>query len=167
MNRIVKFETIVMVPLFLIGMCVSIYGVFMRYVLNNPVHWIEEIFALTIVWSIFIGFSTALKSNHHIALEFLYDLLPNKVQRVIDFVGYIIGMLFTIFFMYYGLQMVLQAYRVGGVTLEAQIPLWIATFIIPIAGLLLFLAYVEKCMNHFSKKNKKKEEENDHGIFAG
>jgi TRAP-type C4-dicarboxylate transport system permease small subunit len=69
--------------------------------------------------------------------------------------------------MYYGLQMVLQAYRVGGVTLEAQIPLWIATFIIPIAGLLLFLAYVEKCMNHFSKKNKKKEEENDHGIFAG
>lgn len=167
MNRIVKLETILMVPLFLIGMCVCIYGVFMRYVLNHPVHWIEEIFALTLVWSIFIGFSTALKNNHHIALDLLYALLPKKAQRIIDLVGYAIGMLFTIFFIYYGLQMVLQQYRVGGVTLEAQTPLWIVTLIMPIAGLLLFLAYLEKCINHFSIKNNKKGEENDHGIFAG
>jgi C4-dicarboxylate transporter, DctQ subunit len=167
MDRIVKIETLLMVPLFLIGMCVCIYGVFMRYILNNPVHWIEEIFALTIVWSIFIGFSTALKNNNHIALDLLYMYLPKKAQRITDLIGYVIGILFSIFFIYFGFQMVSEAYRVGGVSLEARIPLWIESIIMPIGGLLLFLAYIEKCINHFSPKNKKKEEGKDHGVFAG
>ncbi|MET3699823.1 C4-dicarboxylate transporter DctQ subunit [Bacillus oleivorans] len=167
MERITKLETLLMVPLFLIGMCVCIFGVFMRYILNNPVHWIEEIFALTIVWSIFIGFSTALKNNNHIALDLLYAFLPKRVQRFLDLVGYTIGMMFSIFFIYYGFQMVFEAYRVGGVSLEAKIPLWIESMIMPIGGLLLFLAYLEKLINYFSIKNKKIEEEKNHGIFTG
>lgn len=166
MSRIVKLETIIMVPLFLIGMFVCMYGVFMRYVLNNPVHWIEEIFALTIVWSVFIGFSTALKNDNHIALDLLYSALPRKAQQILDLIGYLIGITFSIFFVYYGGLMVIKAYQVGGVSLESQIPLWITSLIMPIAGLLLLLAYIEKCINHFSAK-KNRDEEKNHGIFAG
>jgi C4-dicarboxylate transporter, DctQ subunit len=165
MSLLNKFEKIIMIPLFLLGMCISLYGVFMRYVINSPVHWIEEIFALTLVWAIFIGFSTALKNNNHIALDLVYVHLPKRIQRILDLVGFLIGIAFSIFFIYYGTLMVLEAYRIGGVTLDARIPLWITSLIMPLTGILLMLAFIEKIINHFSKKKNK--EESDNGILAG
>lgn len=152
MKWIAKLENVIMIPLFLTGMCISLYGVIMRYIFNNPVIWIEEIFALTLVWSIFIGFSTALKNNDHIALDILYSVLPKKIQRVLDLIGYAIGIMFSIFFIYYGFLMVIEAYKIGGVSLDAQLPLWIISIIMPLTGVLLILAYIEKVINHFTFK---------------
>jgi len=163
MNRIAQFEKAIMIPLFLIGMGISLYGVIMRYILNNPIHWIEEIFALTLVWSIFIGFSTALKSDNHIALDLLYSVLPKKIQSVLDLIGYAIGIMFASFFIYYGLLMVIEAYKIGGVSLDAHLPLWIISIIMPLTGVFLILAYIEKIINHFSNKRR---DQND-GSIAG
>ena len=152
MNRVAQLEKVIMIPLFLIGMVISLYGVIMRYILNNPIHWIEEIFALTLVWSIFIGFSTALKSDNHIALDLLYSILPKKIQSLLDLIGYAIGIMFSSFFIYYGLLMVIEAYKIGGVSLDAQLPLWIISIIMPLTGVFLLLAYLEKIINHFTYK---------------
>jgi len=166
MNRIAKIEKLIMIPLFLTGMCVCLYGVIMRYIFNNPVHWIEEIFALTLVWAIFIGFSSALKNDNHISLDLLYEFLPKKIQRIFDLVGYVIGIMFSIFFIYYGSLMVIEAYQIGGVSLDAKIPLWISSIIMPLAGVFLILAYIEKIINHFSRKSIE-EDQDAIRIFAG
>ncbi|MCF3942612.1 TRAP transporter small permease [Oceanobacillus alkalisoli] len=165
MHRIEMLEKFIMVPLFLTGMCVSFFGVIMRYIFNSPVHWVEEIFSLTLVWAIFIGFSTALKNNNHIALDLVYAVLPKKAQRVLDFIGYLLGIAFSIFFLYYGTLMVIEAFKIGGVSLDARIPLWITSLIMPLTGLLLLLAYIEKIIMFF--KNKGQEEEQNDGILAG
>ena len=165
MHWIEKIEKMIMIPLFLTGISVSFFGVIMRYIFNSPVHWIEEIFSLTLVWAIFIGFSTALKNNNHIALDLVYSILPKKAQRVFDFIGYILGIAFSIFFIYFGTLMVIEAYKIGGVSLDARIPLWITSLIMPLTGLFLFLAYVEKIIKFFTKKEQ--EEEQNDGILAG
>ncbi|MEH7344238.1 TRAP transporter small permease [Bacillus sp. JJ1532] len=164
MNRIAKIERVIMIPLFLTGMCISFYGVIMRYIFNSPVHWIEEIFALTLVWAIFIGFSTALKNNNHIALDLLYSILPKKIQRILDLIGYLIGIMFSIFFIYYGFLMVIEAYKIGGVSLDARLPLWITSIIMPLTGLFLILAYIEKIINHLKGKEENRD---DNTILAG
>ncbi|QDY45028.1 TRAP transporter small permease [Planococcus glaciei] len=58
---------------FLAGIAISLYSVFMRYVLGASQSWATEIYTMLLVWAIFIGFSTALKENKHIAIDILYD----------------------------------------------------------------------------------------------
>ena len=154
MNRIYALEKIIMIPLFLGGMCISFYGVLARYIFNSPVHWIEEIFSLFLVWAILIGFSTALKNNNHIALDLLYTFLSEKWKLVVDMFGYIIGLFFSLFFFYYGFLTVIQLYKVGGVSLDAKLPFWIISLILPLTGMFLFLAYLDKIIQTIKSRSK-------------
>ena len=35
--------------------CITVGGVFMRYIMNAPWHWVEEMSGLLMVWIVFLG----------------------------------------------------------------------------------------------------------------
>ncbi|MFA9462826.1 MAG: TRAP transporter small permease [Velocimicrobium sp.] len=66
-------------------------GVIMRYVVGNPFGWIEEIQAFLIVWVVFLAGGAAYRTGNHASIEVLYELFPNKIQKVIRmFIGVIV-----------------------------------------------------------------------------
>ena len=130
--------------LFLGGFIVSLYSVFMRYVLNLPPAWSLEIFELLMVWSIFIGFGIALRENHHIVIDLLYDKLPYTAKRAVCVASNFIGAAYCIFMTVTGVQMIALAFEQQIVTIDVGIPIWVTYLIMPVGMALLALYFIFK-----------------------
>ncbi|HSP23471.1 MAG TPA: TRAP transporter small permease [Planococcus sp. (in: firmicutes)] len=138
--------------LFLGGIGVSLYSVFMRYVLGASQSWATEIYTMLLVWAIFIGFSTALKEDKHIAIDIIYDRAGPTFRKVSQVFTLLVGISFSVFIIWTGMDMVMTAYAQQIKTIDLGFPIWINYLIMPIAGTLLFIRFCEKAYKFFVKK---------------
>lgn len=69
---------------------IVIMNVFTRYFLKFTYHWAEEIAVGAFVWTIFLGFANAYKSNSLIGVEVLMKILPRKGRNIVEFITSII-----------------------------------------------------------------------------
>lgn len=139
---------------FLVGIGISLYSVFMRYIMGSSQSWATEIYTMLLVWAIFIGFSTALKDDKHIAIDVLYDRFGPTMKKVSQVIILFIGLAFSVFIIWTGLDMVTTAYAQGIKTIDVGFPIWINYLIMPIAGTLLFIRFCEKAYKFFVKKEE-------------
>jgi C4-dicarboxylate transporter DctQ subunit len=137
------FEDMASGILIVAGLSVIFYGAFMRYVVNSPITWAEEISAFMIVWGTLIGASVALRDEYHIRVELLYAMVPNRVKLTIDIFATAIGIIYSIFLFYTGLQLVLFNYKIKAMSMDLGLDMWIVYICLPLAGLLLFSRYVK------------------------
>lgn len=138
--------------LFLGGVGVSLYSVFMRYVMGSSQSWATEIFTMMLVWAIFIGFSSALKEDKHIAIDIVYDRAGPTFRKISQVVTLLIGIAFSLFIIWSGYDMVMTAYAQQIKTIDLGFPIWINYLIMPIAGILLLIRFIEKAYRFFIKK---------------
>lgn len=146
-----KIENLFSAIFFLLGISISLYAVFMRYVVGSSQSWATEIYTMMLVWAIFIGFSTALRDDKHVSIEILYDRVGPKMKQVFEIVTLLIGIAFSMFFVWTGSEMVVTAYEQGIKTIDVGFPIWINYLIMPIAGMLLLIRFIEKTYRFFSK----------------
>lgn len=144
---------------FISGSLISLYGVFMRYVMNSPAAWTTEIFEMFMVFAIFIGFGMALKDNQHIAVDLVYDKLPFRFRKIVDVIANTLGLGFAGFLTVMGIQMVSVAQQQGGVTIDVGIPLWLTFIAMPLGMGLLTFYFLLKLINVFRNWNKAEEVE--------
>ena len=57
----------------------TIYNVVMRYVFENPPVWGDLLTVLSNIWLMFIALSLTARDNEHIALNLIYEKLPNRL----------------------------------------------------------------------------------------
>ncbi len=60
-------------------------NVFMRYFLNRPLTWSEEVATTCFVWTIFIGGAVTFRNKAHLGVDILIKHLPTKARAVIQF----------------------------------------------------------------------------------
>ncbi|NLY80848.1 MAG: TRAP transporter small permease [Lysinibacillus sp.] len=138
-----RIEEVVLSFFFIIGSAICIFGVFMRYVMHNPVTWSTELFELFMVTAIFLGFGPALKNNQHIKIDLLYDLLPKTIKKIFNLISNALGFGFSIYLAYMGIEMVSVAYEQKSITVDVGIPVWITFLAMPLGlGLLAFYFFV-------------------------
>lgn len=68
----------------------TVVAVFFRFVLNNPIQWVEEVQMILVVWSVFFGGSIAIREKGHIAVDIFFDMLPEFVKKIIDVLIWVI-----------------------------------------------------------------------------
>lgn len=61
-------------------------NVFMRYFLNSPLIWSEEIATTCFVWAIFMGSAVTFRNKAHLGVDILVKNLPSKARAVVTFV---------------------------------------------------------------------------------
>jgi C4-dicarboxylate transporter DctQ subunit len=155
MKWIGKIEEYVSGLFFVSGSLVSVYAVIMRYVFNKAPTWSLEVFEYLMVWAIFLGFGMALRENHHIVVDLLYDRLSFPVKRVLSVIANLIGAGFGVFMTVTGVEMIALAYRQHIVTIDAAIPIWVTYIVMPIGMGLLAFYFLVKCWR--ATKGDKKE----------
>lgn len=129
---------------FLAAILVSLFGVSMRYVFNHPLFGLEEYVEVLMPWAIFIGFGRALKENHHIAVDVVYDWFPFSVKRILAVICNLCGAGYSFFLAVTGVKMIFIAKSEGFVTSASGIPLWLEYVILPIGMALLGLYFLWK-----------------------
>ena len=79
-----------------IAMAISVYEVFMRYVLDSPTSWVHEstVFLVAITFS--LGGPIALARNRHIRVRLLYDAAGPRLRYVLDVFNDAVTLLFCV-----------------------------------------------------------------------
>jgi TRAP-type C4-dicarboxylate transport system permease small subunit len=118
-------------------------GVFMRYVMNDPLSWPEPASVVMMVMFSFLGGAAIYRANVHIAVEALLNAVSPKVRKAMLW-GVDACMAATALFMLgYGVQLC----KLTWYNTMAEFPalhVGIVYMPIPIAGLLTLLFIIEK-----------------------
>jgi TRAP-type transport system small permease protein len=105
------------VVLFLMVFAVVLLQVFMRYVLNSPLVWSEELARYAFVWVSFLGWVLATRSGTHIRIGAFVDMMPATARRTIRWFNALLVILFAVVLAWYGGRMVLKNTDVPTITL--------------------------------------------------
>jgi TRAP-type C4-dicarboxylate transport system permease small subunit len=118
-------------------------GVFMRYVMNDPLQWPEPASVIMMVYFSFIGGAAIYRANQQIAVEALMRAVNPPIRAAMQWGVHACMLLIAAFMVVYGAQL---CYVTRGNTI-AEFP-WLSTGVaylpIPIGGLLTLLFIIEK-----------------------
>ena len=129
----------------------TIYNVIMRYVFENPPVWGDLLTVLSNIWLMFIALSLTARDNEHIALNLIYEKLPDKASLYIRQFWKLLIILVGLILIIYGLELVEGMrgkywemwhfeFTAKGIELkENYMPKKYAVSILPIAGFLTAL----------------------------
>lgn len=62
-------------------------NVFLRYALNRPFSWAEEVSVLLMIWFTFFAASLLQKNEEHVSVTYVFDHLPTKIKKIITIFG--------------------------------------------------------------------------------
>ena len=112
----------------------TFFAVIMRYFIGRPIYWGEEFQLLCIVIIVFFGAGAGFRTGSHVAIDFLVDLFPWKVQRVIVLTMYVLSMVVMVYFFIQSSVFVRQMFNTNRYTNILHLPLPIAPAITPARG---------------------------------
>jgi TRAP-type C4-dicarboxylate transport system permease small subunit len=118
-------------------------GVFMRYVMNDPLQWPEPASVIVMVFFSFVGGAAVYRANQQIAVEALMKAVDPRSRAAMQWGVYACMLLVAGFMLVYGAHL---CYVTWGNTI-AEFP-WLSVGVvympIPIGGLLTLLFIAEK-----------------------
>jgi TRAP-type C4-dicarboxylate transport system permease small subunit len=118
-------------------------GVFMRYVMNDPLQWPEPAAVIMMVLFSFVGGAAVYRANAQIAVEALLRAVPPKVRIAMEWGVHACMLTIAAFMLGYGVHLCILT---GGSRM-AEFPslsVGIVYLPIPVGGLLTLLFIVEK-----------------------
>jgi len=86
----------------------AVSAVFLRYIVNSPLVWAEEVEVLALMWIIMIGSIYAMQKNSLLRMDIVYNVLSPGVRRILDIVQYLIQIVVLSAMVWYGWELSLQ-----------------------------------------------------------
>ena len=129
----------------------TVGGVLKRYILRNPISWLEDIQALLFMWITFIGGSAAFRYASHVSIEILVDSLPKKIGGLIERFDVLLQLLILGYLCYQEFTYYFQLISTGKVTNLLRIPYSVAYLALPIGGVLMLVSMLWASYQQFVK----------------
>ncbi|UIJ73398.1 TRAP transporter small permease [Aurantimonas sp. HBX-1] len=76
--------------------------VFLRFALNRPTSWSEEVALLCLIWFGLLAIAIGIRRHEHVAISFLRDMLPSRLAVGLDYMAQGAMAVFMLAVVYYG-----------------------------------------------------------------
>ena len=153
-DKIAVFIGRVTMMLIVLLLGVMLYEVFVRYVLEAPTLWANEL-SLWLAGFVFLGAGLyAMQQRSHIRIFLLYDICPRPIQRLFDTISTVLIVLFAFFLVYGGYGEALDKlwrWERFGTAFDPPIPATIKPFVL----LIVTLVAIQAVINLISDWNAK------------
>jgi len=116
-------------------------GVIMRYIVGQPLGWIEEIQAFLIVWVVFAAGGAAYRTRNHSAIDVVYDIFPKPLKKIDDIVIGLVVILVLLYLCYTSIAYIQLFIRTGRKTSVLQISYVLIYSIVPVSCILQVVDY--------------------------
>jgi C4-dicarboxylate transporter, DctQ subunit len=127
----------------LVSFALVVYSVAMRYLLNQPIPWVDELVGYLLVAIVMLAAADALRRGEHIAVDIITERLGPRGRTITAFSGLIAVAVAGAALVYGGLDTVSFTQMLGiRSTGYLAVPMHIPQFLIPLGGGLLFLAAI-------------------------
>ena len=86
-------------------------GVFMRYVMNDPLQWPEPASVIMMVMFSFLGGAAVFRAQGHVAVQALQNAVTEEKRRVMEWLVILCMLATTSFMLFYGIQLCLTTWH--------------------------------------------------------
>ncbi|CAM3439883.1 TRAP transporter small permease [Parendozoicomonas haliclonae] len=130
---------------------ITVWGVFTRFVLNDPAPWIEEASLALFIWFSMLGASALMKDDEHVRIDFLIKKFPPSVRFVLDQIVRNLIIIASLGFMaYWGFKLIpMSTFRL---TPTLQIPYSYIHSAVAISSVLMIIHCIFNIYNAISEK---------------
>ena len=127
----------------LASMAMIVYSVVMRYLLNQPIPWVDEMVGYLLVACVMLAAADALRQGEHIAVDIVTERLSARGKRWTAVLGLLAVALSALLLLVEGFDMVAFSRMVGLLSNGyLAVPMWITQALVPVGALLLLLAAI-------------------------
>lgn len=154
---LMKVEECIFCVILLAMACVVTLQVFFRYVLGDPLTWTEELSRFLFVWLIAFAAGYCVSTREHIRVELVVDMLPKKVQKVLDILMTVLPLGVFVYMIPTCVQFMIQQNRLKSTAL--RLPYSYVYGAVVVASVLLVIHLIgHLIITLFDKENKDEEE---------
>lgn len=145
------------------GVCLTVMSVLAftnvlaRYFFHASFSFSDEITTYLFVLLSLVGAAIAAKRHEHLGFTVIEDLVPPRIKRILNFISYLMAVIFTSIIFYYGILMVISQYTLGQKTAGMQWPEWIFGSFVPIGSFFVLIRFLQILIHIISGKNREDE----------
>ncbi len=139
-NIIVNMDLLLAAVALAILVTVTFGGVIMRYFVGKPIIWAEEVQLWCFLWMTFLGAGAAFRHGSHVAVEMVVSLFPQKLQKFIEKMDYVICMVVLGYLGFLGCDIIKLMMKIGKSTSILHVPFYFINGIIPVCCVLMMVS---------------------------
>lgn len=139
---------LLMLSLLLSGIVILIgLQVFLRYALDAPLTWSEEVARYLMVWFSLIGAVLGIRHYSHVGVDFFIEKLPSTLQLFVRVVKQAVSLIFISVIAVKGFDLSMDKFFIPSPA--ASIPMGVVYLSIPVSGALMFIFQLEVIVKDF------------------
>ena len=81
---ITNFDAVITGATLTLCVVIANLNVFMRYFLNHPLQWNDEVVTGLFVWTVFIGSAYAYRKHAHLGVDIVVNLMHGKTKAMVQ-----------------------------------------------------------------------------------
>lgn len=125
------------------SMALIVYSVVMRYALNQPVAWVDELVGYLLVATVMLAAADTLLEGEHIAVDIVTERLSSRGRRLTLLFGLVAVAASAVLLAVEGVDMVRFSRMVGLMSNGYMaVPMWVPQLLVPVGAVLMGAAAV-------------------------
>lgn len=152
-----KIEEIIAGICLIVMSVLAFANVCARYFFHASFSFSDEITTYLFVLLSLMGAAIAAKRHEHLGFTVIEDLVSPKIKRVLNFISYLMAVVFSALIFYYGILMVISQYNLEQKTANMQWPEWIFGSFVPIGSFFVLMRFLQILIHIIKGKNRKEE----------
>ena len=137
---------------FAVLLIILLINVFSRNFLDGSIAEIEEGSRFIFTWMMFLGISIGVYHKKHLGVEFLVNLYPANMRRVVSFISDILMLILFLVLTIYGFRYSSSTMRMLSPIMS--IPYGLVYLCVPLCGVFSLFYTVSKIINDFCETKK-------------
>ena len=138
-----RLEEILIGSLLAVMVIVTCLQVILRYVFDSGIVWGLEATSYAFLWMVLLGLSYGVRTNSHIAADFLITRVPSKSRRLLLLLSVALGLIYTLTMLYGTYIYVERLYLLEIHAQNIPLPKWLLSSVLPFGFFLLLLRLVQ------------------------
>ena len=131
------------------------YDVLMRYFLDEPQLFIDELASFVLVGVVFLGNGPVFYKGGHIRVDLITSHLQVRTQSLLRVVALFVGIALLGIIIYETMLSTVEAFQIGRVSAVMAYPLWIAMLFVPLGLILMGFFMIVRLVKEISWKEEK------------
>lgn len=131
----------------------TIAAVVSRFVFNNAITFTDELNVIFIVLVTYAGLSYAARNGRHIRMSAIYDVLPEKMRRVLMIVMTSVTSGFMFFLAFYSYRYIGEVYESGRILPALGLPVFYIYLWVPFGFIMTGLQYAFTAVKNLTQSH--------------